>query len=176
MSVREKHPITDNELTPKQEAFCVNYVANGCNATSAAKSAGYEEGTAKQMGYENLTKPYLLKRINEIRKQLNLSGIVSAEWVVSKLKDNAESCLQDVPVLDGDGEPIGEYKRDSSGANKALELIGKTMGMFVDKVDTTNLNGNLVLSDVEQAREFVKTIHEKYKNGENDTVNTQSTP
>lgn len=36
-------------------------------------------------------------------------------------------------MLDSDGNPIGEYRYNGSVANKALELLGKHFGMFLDK-------------------------------------------
>ncbi len=33
--------------------------------------------------------------------------------------------MQHKPVLDKDGNPIGEYRFDAVGANRALDLIGK---------------------------------------------------
>ena len=35
----------------------------------------------------------------------------------------------------GEWEETGEYKFDSAGANRATELLGKHLGMFVDKVE-----------------------------------------
>lgn len=37
-----------------------------------------------------------------------------------------------------DGEPTGEYQFDSKGALRALELIGKHLGMYNDKLQVTN--------------------------------------
>lgn len=36
-------------------------------------------------------------------------------------------------VRDEDGNPIGEYKSNLAAANKALELVGKELGMFIDR-------------------------------------------
>ena len=44
------------ELTPKQKAFADNYIANGGNATDAARKAGYSEKTAYSIGQQNLKK------------------------------------------------------------------------------------------------------------------------
>jgi phage terminase small subunit len=44
-------------LTPKQKLFVEAYLANGCNGTQAAISAGYSARTAKQQASENLSKP-----------------------------------------------------------------------------------------------------------------------
>lgn len=61
------------ELTPKQKAFADNYIANGGNATDAARKAGYSERSARDIGSENLTKPhisaYIAERQSQIEKQ-----------------------------------------------------------------------------------------------------------
>ncbi len=41
--------------------------------------------------------------------------------------------MQAEPVLDRKGAPTGEYKFDSAGANRSLELLGKELGMFGEK-------------------------------------------
>lgn len=62
-----------DKLTPKQKAFADNYIKNGGNATAAAVSAGYSKKVAKEIGYENLTKPhisaYIAERQAEIEKE-----------------------------------------------------------------------------------------------------------
>ncbi|MNW10683.1 Terminase small subunit [compost metagenome] len=60
---------------------------------------------------------------------------VNAQWVLDRLVQLAERCMQAEPVTDRDGSPTGEYRFDSSGANKALENIGKHLGMFKDKLE-----------------------------------------
>jgi len=52
---------------------------------------------------------------------------VNKEWVVNRLKQVVETCMQPIP----DGK--GNEKVDASGANKALELLGKTIGLYIDK-------------------------------------------
>ena len=47
------------KLTLKQKKFCDYYMSSG-NATESAVKAGYSKKTAKQIGMENLTKPYFL--------------------------------------------------------------------------------------------------------------------
>ena len=53
-------------LSPRQEAFCRFYVITG-NAAESARRAGYSENSARQTAHENLTKPYILQRISELR-------------------------------------------------------------------------------------------------------------
>ena len=61
-------------LTPKQEKFVAEYVKNGGNAKQAAIKAypDQNENSAKQQGWENLTKPNLAAAI---RKEFAKQGV-----------------------------------------------------------------------------------------------------
>jgi phage terminase small subunit len=50
--------MTSAGLTIKQARFVDEYVVCG-NAAAAARAAGYREKCARQVGFENLTKPYI---------------------------------------------------------------------------------------------------------------------
>ncbi len=50
--------MTSTALTIKQARFVDEYVVCG-NAAAAARAAGYPEKCARQVGFENLTKPYI---------------------------------------------------------------------------------------------------------------------
>jgi hypothetical protein len=75
------------------------------------------------------------------REQIHAQGTAQAvekvaltqEWVLTRLMENAECALQHIPVLDRHGKPTGEYRYDGSVANRALELLGKQQGMFIDR-------------------------------------------
>ena len=58
----------------------------------------------------------------------------------SKLRENVERAMQAVPVMGKDG-PTGEFKYDGAVANRALELLGKHIGMFTDKHEHSGPNG-----------------------------------
>jgi len=76
---------------------------------------------------------------------------IDKEWIMARLKENAERALQAIPVRDREGQTIGEYKYDGNVANRALELLGKEIGMFVDRSEvwTGRLDG---LSRTERER------------------------
>ena len=61
------------KLTAKQEAFCRHYAAGEPgvlnNATRAAIEAGYSSKTAAQIGHENLRKPKVRARVEELREE-----------------------------------------------------------------------------------------------------------
>lgn len=63
---------------------------------------------------------------------------VDQEWVVLHLREVAERCMQAVPppAPKAGAEPApGVWKFDAGSAIRALNLLGKQMGMFSDKVE-----------------------------------------
>ena len=124
-------------LTAKQEAFCEEYMID-MNATQAAIRAGYSEDTARQIGSENLSKPYIADRIVSLRVEQSSRTLVTADYVINGLLEVHKRCLQAEPVMvrgDEGMEESGEFKFEHSGANKSLELLGKHLGIFTDKLD-----------------------------------------
>lgn len=120
-------------LTPKQIRFCEEYLID-LNATQAAIRAGYSEKTATIIGFENLTKPNIQEFIQQRQKELQEKTSLTQEWVLNRFKEISDRCMTAEPVMirDSEGQLVGsgEYKFDSSGANKATEMIGKHLGFF----------------------------------------------
>jgi phage terminase small subunit len=88
---------------------------------------------------------------NEIDKRLETRAKkagLDAEWVLQRLKDISDRCMQAEAVFDREGNETGEYKFDSTGANKATELIGKHLGMFRDKVEHSGSLGVQIVDDI----------------------------
>lgn len=50
---------------------------------------------------------------------------IDAAWVLKSAKKVYDRCMQEEQVTDREGAATGEYKFEHSGANKALEIIGK---------------------------------------------------
>ena len=84
-----------DNLTDKQRRFCEEYVIDW-NATRAAKAAGYSEDSARQVGSENLSKPYIQAYIEEIQKDLSKLCGVSAAMLINELKKIAFSSAADL--------------------------------------------------------------------------------
>ena len=55
---------------------------------------------------------------------------VTAEWVLKGLIEIHDRAMQHHAVLDREGKPIGEYVYQGQVASRALELLGKHLGMF----------------------------------------------
>jgi phage terminase small subunit len=121
---------------PKLELFA-RFVAEGKSHKEAAIAAGYSEKSAGQIGSRLAKKENISARIAELQEvaaQLSIQKLVlSKDWVLEKLKENVERALQAIPVLDSQGQATGEYRYEGNVANKALELLGKHVGLFEGK-------------------------------------------
>jgi Terminase small subunit len=131
-------PILSN---PRHERFAQE-LANGVSATEAYERAGFARNRVS--AHRLKQKPNIRERVSELLKQrehINAQATAKAiektaltkEWVIERLIENANRAMQNVPVLDRDGELTGEYRYEGMVANKALELLGKGLGMFVDR-------------------------------------------
>lgn len=138
-------------LTPKQQKFVEEYLVD-LNATQAAIRAGYSETSAGTIGNDNLQKQQIVDAIAKQRAKQSKRTELNADYVITGFLEVAERCLQRAPVLQKvgngfqqkiDGEDNNVWQFNAPGANKALEMIGKHLGMFTDKID---INMNLDIS------------------------------
>ena len=126
-----------NELTPKQAAFVREYVIDS-NGKQAAIRAGYSPKTAEAQASRLLRNVKVQAALAQLTKEIEEKSKLSVEYVLEGLQRVTERCQTVVPVMekvDGKWEPTGEFKFDSSGANKSLELIGRHFKMFTDKIE-----------------------------------------
>lgn len=113
-------------LTNKQMNF-VNEYMKDMNATAAYRRAGYKaEGNAAEAAASRLlsnvkVQAEIAKRTEELKKK----SYLTVEWVINELKKNHLRAIE-----------LGEM----SASNKALELLGRHLGAFMDKVA---VSGNL---------------------------------
>jgi phage terminase small subunit len=119
-----------SKLTNKQEAFCQEYIID-LNATQAAIRAGYSEKTAKEQGCQNLTKLNVQERVQELLDQRTERTQIDADYVLSSLKQIADEALG-----------MERY----SDANRSLELLGKHLKLFTDRME---VKGNMNLTDMD---------------------------
>lgn len=134
---KNEFPVPD--LTELEQRFVEEYCVD-LAPKAAAIRAGRANSTASKWGNEMLRRPEIIYAIDLRREELNKQSIVSAEWVRTRFKQIAERCMQAEPVMEkvnGELVPTGEYKFDSNGANKALEHLGKHIGMFKDQTVVT---------------------------------------
>lgn len=125
------------KMTAKQDRFCHEYTID-LNATQSAIRAGYSEKSARKIGCELLTKPDIQAKIAEFNHERCKTTKIDALWVLTQAVKVHERCMQEEQVTDRDGATTGEFKFEHSGANKALEIIGKHVDVqaFLDKQET----------------------------------------
>jgi phage terminase small subunit len=140
----------NKKLTPKQNRFVLQYIID-LNGTQAAIRAGYSEKTAEYQASRLLSKVKVQEAVQEALKLREERTAITADYVLTGLKKVHERCAQEVPVLDREGNPTGEYRFDASGANKALELLGKHLKLFTDKIEARVIRGLEDLTDDEIA-------------------------
>ena len=119
MTKKPQLPSKEFGLTDKQYKFCLEYIKD-YNGRRAAIASGYSENTATEIACENLMKPHIVSAIQKIGRKIKDEGLVSLEFVINGLKDNAINASQE-----------GQY----GPSNKAYELLGKHLGTFKERVE-----------------------------------------
>ena len=131
-------------MTGKENIFCYAYLES-FNATEAALKAGYSKKTAGVIGYENLKKPHIIEYI----KELTADYLKDFENRKLRLIKELESIAYSEGNLkyDNEGNVIGKDVRDKL---KGLELLGKTMKMFSDKLEITGeISANITKTNID---------------------------
>lgn len=129
-------PLIERKLTEKQQKFVDYYLGSG-NAEDAAKKAGYSINTARGHAHKLLQNVAIQNAIHERNKLIESDRIATMEEV----KQFWTNTMRD-------------DENDKKDRLKASELIAKTNGAFIDKVEhsgtVTNKNIDLThLSDEE---------------------------
>lgn len=147
-------------MTKKQKRFIEEYLID-LNATQAAVRAGYSSDTAYSIGQENLKKPEIKMRIDKAMAARSRRTGVNADRVIMELAKiafvNASNVIdpKTATIKEGAAEEdtaaiqsvkvktFGEdgLEREIKMADKlkALELLGKHLGMFKDKVELSGI-------------------------------------
>lgn len=173
-------------LTEKQKLFCDEYLID-LNVTQAAIRAGYTPKYADHHGYELLDKPAIKECIDKRMKDREKRTEITQDIVLEELRKIALAKPTDffavedmgqykrvniIPTKDIPEDKIGAIAGIKQGANgievklhdrlKALELIGRHLGMFKDKVEisdgneNTNVNIDDMLDEIEKDNESSK--------------------
>lgn len=110
-----------DKLNKRQKRFCDFYIET-LNATQSAIDAGYSPKTARSIGYENLTKPYIQEYIQKHLKKKENDRIMSQDEVLERLT------------------MLGRNAESDKDKLKALELMGKRYAVFTEKQLVENVN------------------------------------
>ena len=147
------------KLTPKQKRFVAEYLVD-LNATQAAIRAGYSEKRASEIGYQLLQKTTVQAETREAMADREERTGVTQDWVVQELYKIAHADRGGIAKVVGGGRAVELTDTDELDAEqraalvgveetkfgikvttcdklKALELLGRHLGMFTDKVEQT---------------------------------------
>ena len=101
--------MTKGVLTNKQKLFVDEYLKD-LNATQAAIRAGYKEKCAKEIGYENLTKPHIQEEISKRMKKREERTEITQDMIIKELSKIAFSNATDYVTVET--KPLKVLKRD----------------------------------------------------------------
>lgn len=128
-------------MNGRQKAFADYYIECG-NAAEAARKAGYSVNTARQMGKENLTKPYILEYIRQRTAPAEQKRIASGDDVLrffTRVMDGDEGA--DMPDRISAGREI--LKRDVSDRKLEIELL-KLESKIGEKTQDSDIDDTLL--------------------------------
>jgi phage terminase small subunit len=115
--------LTSAMLTPKQERFVAEYLANGLNATKAAIDAGYSERTAESQG-------------SRLLRNVKVAALIGGKTKIrmEKLEITADRVLQELAKLaffdprkffnsDGSAKQVTDLDDDTAMALAGMEVF-----------------------------------------------------
>lgn len=123
-------------LSEKQQRFVAEYTVD-FNATAAAIRAGYSEKTAAQMGYKLLKMQEIQEAVQQEFANRQNRTHITGDQVVEELAKIALFKVED-------------YYRDYgmeirlTDKIKALELLGKHLGTFTEKISISGITPEMV--------------------------------
>lgn len=159
-------------MTDKQRRFCEEYLID-LNATQAAIRAGYSPKTANEQGARLLANVSVRARIDAAMAEQSKRTGVTADRVVRELariafvnptdvvntdkatvlpnasKDNT-AAIASVKVKTSNSDTGKSVEREIRfhDKNKALELLGRHLGMFNDKLNVTAEGAVKIIDDI----------------------------
>lgn len=120
-------------------------LAKGISYDRAYIAAGYRPSHANAHTLKNKKDiqarvTYLLGQREHLHAQSTAKAIeltaLTKAWVIEQLRENALKCLGKLPVnvsiIEGQA-PIQEFQYHPTGANRALELLGRELNMFIER-------------------------------------------
>ncbi|QKS73267.1 terminase small subunit [Paenalkalicoccus suaedae] len=146
------------KLREKQKRFAEKYIELG-NATQAAIEAGYSKKTAKETGYENLTKPHIKAYIDTRLAELDEKRVMKADEALELLTKIARGELSDSVVVSGGWgyEVINKPPDINQRKDAAKELLKRYPMNKMDELKERLLEAQITKTEAETKNEEAGT-------------------
>lgn len=134
-----------SQLTPKMRAFVAELMVDN-NASQAVLRAGYKTGNPDKHAAELMAHPLVKAAVDEAFAKKEDRLEVKGEWVLNRLIRIADKT-----------EDMDKFNE----AIRAIELIGKTMGMFKERQEVSGPDGEAIKYEqkvAENADDFTKKL------------------
>lgn len=137
----------------KHEKFCIG-IAEGMTAEKAYIEAGYSRKGAAQSASRLLRNAEIQARINVLRNAMAERAIrrttLTRAYVINCLMTIVEQCMQQEPIRDKDGTHLGYVPYNPTAAIRALELLGKELGLFKGLPERSKALEPMTLEEMER--------------------------
>lgn len=152
----------EKKLTDKEQRFVQEFLVD-LNRTKAAERAGYSDKSARQIGSELMAKPHVQDAVEQALAARSARTQVSADRVIRELakvgfvnmkdlatwEDGRPALRDSGDIAEEDAAAIKSFSYSSSSGEtnsesfsfqthdkvRALELLGKHLKLFVDRVE-----------------------------------------
>lgn len=115
------------DLTAKQEMFCREFMKDN-NGTQAAIRAGYSPKTARQMATENLSKPSIQERIQELKAKKVKQVTVTIHDLVAfwlDMMENAEHERNRLIASENLAKYLGAFEADNRQKGSSIADVAR---------------------------------------------------
>jgi phage terminase small subunit len=130
-------------LTSKQAKFC-EYYARGMSVAEAAIKAGYKESTAAVTGFQNLQKPLVKSKVEELKALVAKSLEITRERIARNILRIAEPDIND--------------PTKKSDVLKANELLIKLYGLAEAEKKDVNITGVQVVTKDQEMSNLINSL------------------
>lgn len=133
------------KLSNGELVYANEYLEHG-NKLKAYAKAYPDDPNPEKTAYSMFKRVGVSAYITERQRQMAEKTTLNQEWVLKQLQENAKLAkagVESTTTVIKDGEEVSKTttkKAELANANKATELIGKSMGMFSDGVNITGLD------------------------------------
>jgi len=143
-------------LNTKQLRFCNEYLIDLNGTLAYQRAYGASTAVSSTNGSRLLRNAHVASHIASLMKSRASEYEVSQGWVIEQLIGVYRKASESVPVTDFRGNETGQFKFDSQGANRSLELIGKHLGMFADRLKVEGQLEQVIVNIIRDDRQTIE--------------------